>query len=248
MLAAVVCLDLDRLTPTRRPNDRPISGYQNWRDLLFVHWRYPAAAVRALVPRELELDLYDDVAWVGLVPFEMKGIRLGWAPKAFGMDFLETNLRTYVHYRGEPGVFFFSLEASSLLAVKGARWGWSLPYFHASMTADRTGDELHYASRRRGDPSASLDVRFRVGEELGASPLGTFEHFLLERYYLFSIHRGRIHKGHVHHVPYPARKATVLSLEDGLIQAAGLERARTLPDTAHFSSGVDVEVFGPWPV
>lgn len=242
-------LDLDRITPTRPPAQRSPSGYQSWRELLFVHYRYPADLVRAVVPKELELDLWEDAAWIGIVPFDMQNIRVSWMPRPLGLDFLETNLRTYVHYRGEPGVYFFSLEATSRLAVQGARWGWSLPYHHATM-ATRSDEDgvVHYESKRSSNQAAALEVSYRVGEELGPSQPGSLEFFLLERYYLFSKHRGRVHKGHVHHVPYPARRATVLSISDGLIEAAGLPRAGKTPDAVHFSHGVDVDVFGPWPV
>lgn len=241
-------LELDRITPTRRPTGLSPSGHQGWRDLLFVHYAYAADEVRRLVPPELELDLWDDQAWIGIVPFTMKDIRVRFQPRALGLDFLETNLRTYVHHRGEPGVYFFSLEASSRLAVKAARWGWGLPYHHASMhTAELDGTRT-YTTTRRSDPRAAFSARYRPGALLGASAPGTFEHFLLERYYLFSVRRGRVSKGHVHHVPYPAQRVEVLELSDGLIEAAGLPPVRGLPEVAHFSTGVDVEVFGPYGV
>lgn len=241
------CLDLDRLAPTRRP-DAPRSGHQSWRDLLFAHHVLDAGTVRAVVPPELELDLWDGRAWVGLVPFTMQDIRLAWMPRRAGLDFLETNVRTYVHHRGEPGVYFFSLEASSRLAVKAARWGWGLPYHHASMTTSSDGEIVRYDSVRRSDPRAALSVTYRAGQQLGASGPGSLEFFLLERYLLFSVRGGRVLKGHVHHEAYPAQRASITSISDGLIEAAGLPRARGLPDVAHFSKGVDVEVFGPWPL
>jgi uncharacterized protein YqjF (DUF2071 family) len=244
------CLDLDRVTPTKPPAGMSPSGYQTWKNLLFVHFTYPAEVVRALVPAELELDLWDDQAYVGLVPFEMVDIRLGWSPKAFAFDFLETNLRTYVHYKGEPGVYFFSLEAASLLAVKGARWGWGLPYHHAEMEVrhDSSSGETSYSTVRRSDPSAMLRTRYTPGEALGPSEPGSLEFFLLERYYLFSVRGGRVDKGHVHHVPYPAQRVEVAEFSEGLIAAAGLPQTKGLPPVAHFSKGVEVEVFGPWPV
>lgn len=242
------CLELDRLTPTKRPQGRSPSGYQTWKNLLFVHFTFPAEQVRALVPPQLELDLWDGQAYVGLVPFEMEDIRFAWFPKALAIDFLETNLRTYVHYKGEPGVYFFSLEAASLLAVKGARWGWGLPYHHARMSVRHEAGETSYTSERRSDPSARLSARYRAGEPLGPSELGSLEFFLLERYYLFSVERGRVAKGHVSHVPYPAQRVEVSELDEGLIAAAGLPQTKGLPPVAHFSKGVQVEVFGPWPV
>ncbi|MEO8700251.1 MAG: DUF2071 domain-containing protein [Kofleriaceae bacterium] len=230
----------------QRPDERP-SGWQRWRDLLFVHWEVPVAAMRAAVPAAFELDLWEGRAIVGVVPFAMFDVRPAWLPKLFALDFLETNVRTYVRHRDRPGVYFFSLEASSLLAVKAARWGWGLPYFHAAMSLQRDGEAIAYESRRRDRAAPLHRARYTPGQMLGASQPGTFEYFLLERYLLFSIHKGVIHEGQVHHVPYPAQEVAIAELHDDLIVAAGLP-APGAPVAMHYASGVDVEVFGPWPV
>lgn len=236
---------VDRITPTRRPTGTP-SGFQNWRDLLFVHWTYPPELVRALVPRELELDLWNGRAYVGAVPFVMKDVRPSVLPKFLALDFLETNLRTYVLHKGEPGVFFFSLEASSRLAVKAARWGWGLPYFDATMSLTREEGVIDYRTTRKGD-GARLNVRFRAGAMLGPSKPDTLEHFLLERYLLFSLKKGVVSRGQVHHQPYPAQQCEVLSIDESLTSAAGLPVRPATPELVHFAAGVDVEVFGPHP-
>jgi uncharacterized protein YqjF (DUF2071 family) len=237
------CLDLDRVAPTRRPAGTA-SGSQTWRELLFVHWSFAPEVVRAVVPPGLALDLWGGRAWIGVVPFRMEATRAAWMPRRLGLEFLETNVRTYVHHDGAPGVYFLSLEAASWLAVQVARRGWGLPYFHATMHAERTGERVAYRSRRRGDPGASLDVTYDIGAELGPSLPGTQQHFLLERYYLFAERRGRLRRGQVHHHPYPARRATVTALTEGLVAAAGLP-ATGAPETIHYSAGVEVEVFGP---
>lgn len=218
------------------------AGTQRWRELLFVHWSFDPALVRPLVPAHLELDLWEGEAWVGIVPFRMEATRPSWLPRRAALDFLETNVRTYVHHHGKPGVLFFSLEASSWLAVRAARLGWSLPYFHAEMSVSRAADRVHYTSTRKSRPGA-IDVTYEVGDALGPSEVGTLQHFLLERYYLFVEHRGQIMTGQVHHVPYPARAARIVTLEQSLLEAAGLP-AGTFR-TAHYSDGVEVEVFGP---
>jgi uncharacterized protein YqjF (DUF2071 family) len=237
---------IDRVAPTRRPEGAN-AGTQNWRELLFAHWSFDPAIVRALVPDVLDLDLWDGRAWVGLVPFKMEEIRPSFIPRALALDFLETNLRTYVTHRGEPGVWFFSLEASSRLAVKAARMMWGLPYFHAEMRATKEGDRLRYTSRRNGS-LADLDVEWEIGEVLGPSKVGTFEHFLLERYLLFAMKNGTVKKGHVHHVPYPAQRAKVHRIQESLLAAAGLPAPVDAPEIVHYASGVDVEVFGPWDI
>jgi len=236
-------MTLDRESPTRRPNE-PRSGTQRWRELLFLHWSFPVDDVRALVPPNLAIDTWGGRAWVGLVPFAMHDVRAAFMPRGSGLDFLETNVRTYVVHEGVPGVYFFSLEAGSLLAVLAARIGWGLPYHHADMDARRRGRSFAYVSRRRRDPLARLRVDWEIGEALGPSALGTFEHFLLERYVLYASRRGELHRGRVHHAPYPAARARVLRLEDGLVRAAGL-RPRGAPEAVHYAEGVDVEVFGP---
>ena len=238
--------DLDRITPTKRP-DRAPNGWQRWRELLFVHWRLPIEAVRPLIPAEVELDPWDGEMFVGLVPFRMEGIRPSWLPRPMAMDFLELNLRTYVSFRGRPGVWFFSLDATSWLAVQAARTGWSLPYHHARMSVTRTGEHVSYRSERRAGPAA-FSADYDVGAPLGPSAPGTLEHFLLERYLLFSERGGRILEGQVHHVPYPAHRVEKLEVAQSMIEAARMPKLAGPPVTAHFSPGVDVEVFGPWPV
>lgn len=207
-----------------------------------MHWSVPVDILRQLVPPELELDLYENQAYLGVVPFEMEGVRPWWWPRSCAMSFLETNLRTYVVCNGRPGIYFFSLEASSRLAVVAARVGWGLPYYYARASVKRTGDTIEYHTRRpRNGPSHS--VRYRVDSELDLSEPGTLQHFFLERYLLFVKRAGKIFSGSVHHVPYPAFDAKVLEVQDELIAAAGFPAAVILPEFVHFSPGVDVEVF-----
>ncbi|MGH9532327.1 MAG: YqjF family protein, partial [Terriglobales bacterium] len=121
-----------------------------WHDLLFLHWPVPAASLRGLVPESLELDLYDGSAWVGVIPFFMSGIRLRGLPLFPGTSaFAEVNVRTYVRFRGQPGVYFFSLDAASFFAVRTARLWYHLPYFHARMSVENQGDTVRYSSQRR---------------------------------------------------------------------------------------------------
>lgn len=212
-----------------------------------MHFEVAADDLRKVVPAALALDDFEGRYFVGAVPFLMRDIRTSWMPRGTGLDFLETNLRTYVHYRGRPGVYFFSLEASSWLAVKVARAAWKLPYFHAHMRSQREGDVVAYETVRRSPDRARLAVRYRVGEALGPSAPGTFEHFLLERYLLFSMRGDTVLEGQVHHVPYPAHRAELIELEESLLAAAGLPPSTGKPDIVHYAPGVDVEVFGPWP-
>jgi uncharacterized protein YqjF (DUF2071 family) len=220
------------------------SGWQRWRHLAFLHWPVPVETLRPLVPARLALDLWQGTAYVGVVPFAMEGVRAAWMPEALALSFLETNVRTYVRPEGggEPGVWFFSLDAASRLAVWTARTVWRLPYFHAAMeTATAPDGAVSYRVDRDGAPGARLHLRYRPGEHLGPSPPGTLEHFLLERYFLYVERRGVLYRGQVHHTPYPAQRATVEEVDEGLVAAAGIARDAG-PPLAHYAAGVDVEV------
>jgi uncharacterized protein YqjF (DUF2071 family) len=238
---------MDRLAPLRRPEGSP-AGLQKWRHLLFVHWEVPVAALRPLVPEALALDTFEGRAFVGLVPFEMQDVRPSrfLPPVPTASSFLETNVRTYVHREGrDPGVWFFSLEAGSALAVLGARAFFHLPYWHARMEQHRDGDHVVYRSHRHWESStnAELDVAYDIGEELPVAE-GTLEHFLVERYYLYALSPGgKLLRGQVHHRPYPVRRARITALTETLLAADGLERPEARASEL-WSEGVDVEVFG----
>jgi uncharacterized protein YqjF (DUF2071 family) len=237
---------IDRIAPTRRPERRAVMR-QNWHELLFLHWELPPGALQAALPAGLTLDLFEGRAFVGLVPFTMTGVRPVRLPAVRPLsNFHETNVRTYVHHEGrDPGVWFFSLDAASAVAVLLARTFFHLPYFHARMRLSREAEgTLAYASERlrRGPrPAMAAIVAAPRGAAAAASP-GTLEHFLAERYMLYAAHRGGLYRGQVHHRPYPLQTAEVVSLEETLIAAAGLERPATRP-LAHFAAGVNVEVF-----
>ncbi len=200
--------------------------------------------MRPLVPASLELDLFDGVLYVGVVPFAMEEVRPSWLPKFASFNFLETNVRTYVVRDGAPGVFFLSLEAASSLACMAARATFGLPYYWAKMQRGESDGIVTYESDRRMGGPAKTSFRYRIGEPLPASELGSLRHFLVERYYLFVERGGVLRRGQVHHVPYPVRAAEMIACDEGLIERAGLPRAVGMPALAHYSEGVDVEVFG----
>jgi uncharacterized protein YqjF (DUF2071 family) len=244
---------IDRIRPTLRPRRLAVMR-MNWRDLLFLHWPVSAVILRALIPRQLELDLYEGTAYVGLVPFTMSGVRPVGVPPVPGLSrFHETNVRTYVRLGDrDPGVWFFSLDAANPIAVKLARSLFHLPYHFARMFLEhepqsRPGDSsgpIRYAGVRHwpGPLPASYAIRATpIGNVEPAQP-ATLEHFLVERYFLYALRKNQLYQGQVHHTPYPLQTANLHSIDESLLAACGLHRPSISP-IAHFATGVNVDVF-----
>jgi len=219
-----------------------------WEQLTMLHWRYPAPAVQALLPSGVTVETYDGSAWVGLIPFQMR-VRLPVGPEmARILHFPETNVRTYVTAPdGRPGVWFFSLEASSLPAVVTARSTYGLPYFWSDMTLEQTDDRVRYVTFRRRWPKpagASSVVDIEIGAEIATDELSDLDHFLTGRWALFGKFGPRLSYGKMNHEPWPLHRVDVLEWRDELVAAGGLAAPTGAP-VAHYSPGVTVRC--GWP-
>lgn len=213
-----------------------------WADLAFLHWRVEPGVMRRLVPPAFELDLFDGSAWVGLVPFKMVDCRFrGFEFVPTLREFYECNVRTYVKAAGLAGVWFFSLDAANLLPVVGGRLMWNLNYVRSRFRVVHEPPRHDYALTRHPGPwpAGRTHVRWRVGGVLPQSQPGTLEHFLTERYELFTRRGGRVLAGRVQHAAWPLRSATVEHLDDTLLAAAGLP-VTGMPEVAYASERIEV--------
>jgi uncharacterized protein len=223
--------------------DRAWHMTMSWLDLLFAHWSFAPETIRALLPAGLELDTFEDRAWVGVVPFRMAntGPRgLNWLPGVSA--FPELNVRTYVVVDGKPGVWFFSLDAASIVAVHAARVGFHLPYFRARMNCEERSGWIEYHSERRhpGAPAGAFHGRYRgVGPVYQSTP-GTLEHWLTERYCLYAKDRaGRTCRGEIHHMQWPLQKAEV-EIETCTVTDGWSISLPDEPPLLHFARRLDV--------
>jgi uncharacterized protein len=184
-----------------------------WERLLFLHWAWDPGEIQATLPSGLFVDTFEGKAWLAIAPFFMRRVHPTGFPRVPWLsDFLELNVRTYVHDgAGLPGIWFYSLTCNQPLAVELARRCFHLNYVHASMKArvDQNGI-CSYKLRRHGVEEAS----FRYGSSGMPTPSdpGSLEFFLLERYVLFAVTpRGRLYAGRVHHPPYRLKSALLES-------------------------------------
>jgi uncharacterized protein len=216
---------------------------QVWFDLLFAHWRIPPESIRSLIPSGLELDTFDGSAWIAVTPFHMKmKARVPGTVLALS-HFAELNCRTYVTLAGKRGVFFFSLDANSRLAVQGARWFYLLPYFYARITADQEGERIRYSAQRTSQHACFSASYSPAGPVRYAQP-GTLEHFLTERYCLYTVSGKHIYRCDIHHVPWPLQDATCDIEQNTIAIAAGIRGPEGKP-LLHFAKTLEVLI---WPL
>ena len=222
-----------------------------WHDLLFAHWPVDSEAIRGDLPPGLEVDTFDGRAWIGVVPFRMTGVRARRTPALPWLSaFPELNVRTYVKAHDKPGVYFFSLDAGNPIAVWTARATYHLPYFQARMATGWLDDAIEYVSRRthRGAAPASFSGRYRpIGSALH-STVGSMEHWLTERYCLYTADRhGRICRGEIHHAPWPLHRAEAEIERNTMAEPIGLDLPPT-PVCLHFAERLDVVAWALRPV
>lgn len=225
---------------------------QRWNDLLFAHWPVPAASIARLLPEGLEPDVFQGSAWLGMVPFWLDRIKVRGLPVIPGMrSFPDLNVRTYVRdeLTHTPGMYFFSLDATNLLAVVLAHTFFHLPYHWAEMRLDQRSERefAFYSRRRLTDAEVIFKARYRgLGptHKLAECGAGTLEHFLMERSSLFTRNRaGQAVRASLHHVPWPLEEAEAEIERNDLATSIGIDLPAIEP-VLHYSRRLAVYV---WP-
>ena len=225
-----------RVRPMRRPVMR-----QRWDDLFFLHWEYAAAAIQARLPAGLTVDIFEGKAYLGVVGFRMNAVRPAGLPALPWLStFNELNVRTYVRdAAGEPGVWFFSLDCDRAPAVVIARALFGLPYEHAAMSF---GPGLAQSCHRQGEQETARYAWSAASSPQVALP-GSLGFHLAERYSFFSVSRGRLVRGQVHHTPYQLSEAVATTWSDLPLRWDGFDVGGRSPDLAHDCQGVAIEAF-----
>jgi uncharacterized protein YqjF (DUF2071 family) len=216
---------------------------QTWNDLLFAHWPVPAEILRPLVPSALSLDAFAGQCWVAVAPFHMTGIRARGLPPIPGFaSFPELNVRTYVTVGGKSGVYFFSLDAGSRAAVWAARAAYRLPYFHARMSVGHNDGWVTYSSCR--NPDTTFVAKYRPVGAVRLRKPGTLEHWLTERYCLYTTSGDGLFRAEIDHAQWPLQDAEAEIMENTMAGAAGIKLPELSP-LLHFARKLPVLI---WPL
>jgi uncharacterized protein YqjF (DUF2071 family) len=219
-----------------------------WHDLLFMHWPVSSDALRQYIPPRLAIDTFEGSAWIGIVPFRMRGVVPRLVPALpYLSAFPEINVRTYVSADGKPGVWFFSLDAGNPIAVEAARDAFHLPYYNARMICHPAGERVQYSSirtHRNAAPATFRGYYKPTGPAFLSTP-GTLESWLTERYCLYAANqRGTLWRGEIHHQQWPLQLAEAAIEHNHMTEQIRL----SLPDTKpllHFARRLDVIAWLP---
>jgi uncharacterized protein YqjF (DUF2071 family) len=179
----------------------------DWMDAVFMHFLVDAELLQRRVP--FELDRWEGDAIVSLVAFTQHNLRpSGWgavgrmlsAPLA-RHEFL--NLRTYVRCGDQRGIFFLAEWIPNRLATLIGPGVYGLPYRLGVLRyrCDRSGGLV--AGHVQASGSA---FRFRGGFDpstsLRKAELGSFQHFLIERYAAWTTRLGTHRLFQIDHAPW----------------------------------------------
>ena len=234
---------------SHRPWDTPKRPWvmsMQWQSLLFAHWAVKPAQLEPYIPKGLQLELYDGFAWLSVVPFQMRRTTpRGLFSLPAVSDFDELNLRTYVTDGKKRGVWFFSLDCSNGLAVRAARFGFHLPYMDAKMRVENRGEQLVYSSRRthKHEPSANLECLYQPTGAVYHSTSGTFEHWLTERYCLYSAtSSGQVFRGEIDHQPWDLQPAAAEFSVNSMAEGIGIKLSGA-PQTLHYAQQISVKAW-----
>ncbi|MFF2755563.1 YqjF family protein [Psychrobacillus sp. NPDC058041] len=182
---------------------------QEWHNILFLHWPVSPDDLIEHIPFELELDLYNGSAWIGLVFFKVKGNRPRLTPPILGFSsFLELNFRTYVTFQGRVGVYFFSLDANNPLIVKLMRMGGFLPFRYAEISLKQSKNTFTVHSRYREGKSVPEVLVTTFKPIPGRIESNLFERWLTERYYLWTKTKDNLFRVYISHSPWVLQNVT----------------------------------------
>ncbi len=226
--------------------DLPWTMRQTWSDLLFAHYPIQYEILRKSVPEEFDLDTYEGMCWIGVVPFRMSGVRVRGLPPVPGTAaFPELNIRTYVTVDGKPGVYFFSLDAANYLAVMGARALYHLPYWLADMKIRDRNNIIEFNSRRRSNRAIKFGCTYQpVSEPFRPDP-GSFEEWMAERYCFYTLHASGLPlRCDILHEPWTLQRAEADFIYTTMLSEQGIAVKNEVP-ILHFAKKIEVRA---WPL
>ncbi|GAB0169490.1 DUF2071 domain-containing protein [Lysinibacillus sp. CTST325] len=215
---------------------------QIWQDVLFLHWPVPPKDLKQYIPRELQLDLYENNAWLSVVLFKVKGQRLRFLPPLPGVgSHLQLNVRTYVTYNGMKGIYFFNLDVTNRFIVQIATKG-SLSYRHSKISLKQTGDNFSFTSLYQGALDERLEISYQpIASEISSS---TFDKWLVERYHSWSKWKNSLFRIDIDHMTWQLQRVHI-NIESNTLAPFVKESVQGIQPIAHYSKNKQARIYSP---
>ncbi|MBQ4801877.1 DUF2071 domain-containing protein [Aquimarina sp. MMG015] len=234
-----MCINEILKNTQHRPWELPSDNwrfYQEWNRAIFLHWKVDYDELRKLVPKELEIDLYNGEPWVSLVAFSMEKIRPKFLPYFAPIsNFDEINIRTYIKSGKKTGVYFLSIEGGKIISCSIAKAISELPYRYSKIKRDSN----NYTSKNKKYKD-SLKIKFTVGKELNNK--SELDIWLTERYALFQDTKNSINEYEIHHPEWSIQDIEINNLEVNYPRFDDLLKGT--PHKTSYSKGVRVIAWG----
>lgn len=208
--------------------------YQEWVNVIFIHYKVPAEVLKKFVP--FEIDTFQNAAYISIVAFKNENTKPPFfIPISILSDFGELNIRTYVNHQGKKGIYFLSIEGGKQLSSFIARKFSTLPYRYSNM--EITSQSFESSNKK---DSNHFKVDYQKGEFI---PRKTeLETWLTERYSLFNkTSSGKIIQFDVYHKEWPLTRLNITNLQCNYRQLEPL--LNNTPFMAHYSPGVQVYIY-----
>ena len=209
--------------------------YQDWADVIFLHWKVDAQLLLPHIPQGITLDLFEGDAYVTLVAFTVRNAHPRYIPPIAGIaDFDEVNLRTYVTDGVRPGITFLDIKANNLVQVMLNRLV-GLPYKRAAIHRENTASAVSYYSMT-GKHQKVISLVYKVEERIEEK--AALDKWLSERYCNYQQVGGRLYRYNIHHYEWPLMTVSV----EGDINYTYEQLSFSLLNmtAAHYSKGVNV--------
>jgi uncharacterized protein len=211
--------------------------YQKWHKVLFLHWSVLPGLLKQFIPGELEVHLFKGQAWVSLVVFRLTNVRPRYLPPVpYISNADEINIRTYVKFRGKPGIYFLSMELGKSISNLLAKYLTGLPYRYS----DTENTTMRYRSWNK-EFRDEIDIEYEIKNKiLNKSEL---DQWLTERYALFQNNgKHTIIEYEIHHYEWPLYGASLKRNHIRYDRFGSLIHKE--PEHLHYSSGVEVLTWG----
>ena len=223
---------------------------QDWQNLLFLHWSIPVKTIRQHIPEELEIETYNNSAWLGIIPFQMRNLRPSFLfPILSISNFAEINLRTYVKDKyNRKGVWFFSLDTQNPFGNWIAQTFFHLNYRFARtefLTTHTQSNTCKFSLPNTQYPKQTLSWEHSEDTFMPSKSPESLEFFLTERYRLFSYNhkKNTLLTGTLSHYPYKLNRPKLLKYSTDLFASNGIDFPNVYPESILACRETKVDVY-----